>query len=430
MPNEHVHIEQPSEEVQDILSHVPNWLIRWGITAILGILVLLLAMTFVIRYPITLTGTATLSTREAAVKVVSKASGELVKIHFHENESVQKGDVLAEVTSSLSSKDVAYLEQVMVQVDSLLIYEQPIALLPPKKLLLGEALTEYHQLERAADAYQRQLFEEAFARQQRQITDKLSYNRELLDISEEQKKLTALELANKKIKYEGNSILYAQGGMAKFDFLNLENEYLQKKKEYQSMRRNCVQLKLLLSELQNELDELVASHAIELQIQKKALEQALYNLKGLLDNWARNHLIYAAIDGDLSYISAIQEQEFVTAGKPLFAIVPHDDHYVAQVHVPSTGSGKLALNQTVRLKFHNYPDHEYGIVKGQVSQIALLPEGNQYRVVVNLPKGLLTSYGKQIDFKPEMTGQADIVVDNTLLIERVFSQLKQLLNQQ
>ena len=55
--NQDIHAEQSrsieirSEEVQEILSYVPNWMIRWGNTLLLGLICMLLFITWFVKYP-------------------------------------------------------------------------------------------------------------------------------------------------------------------------------------------------------------------------------------------------------------------------------------------------------------------------------------------------------------------------------------------
>ena len=44
-------IEIRSEEVQEIISHVPNWIIRWGITMIFIVFLILLSISWFVEYP-------------------------------------------------------------------------------------------------------------------------------------------------------------------------------------------------------------------------------------------------------------------------------------------------------------------------------------------------------------------------------------------
>lgn len=422
------HIEEQSEEVQDILSHVPNWLIRWGVTVIFSILLLLFGMAWIIQYPDTLSGTATLSTQRASVKIISKTSGELIQLNFKENEFVNKGEQLAEITSTIGQKGILFLKNTVSTVDSLLRLEIPAQVQTPKNLILGEGQAEFHRLQELLSSYARVKNQKTHEQGVKRIQDRITFNRQLLQITHEQVAITAHELQNKEYKYKGNKMLFEQGSMAKFEFLTLENDYLQKKKEYQSVRKSALQIQLTVAGLESDLDLLMQEHHHELIVLKQQVDQSLHNINKLVDNWSRNYVLLAPISGRVSYLAQLSEQEFVSNGTALFSIIPQSDSLIAHILVPASGSGKLAIGQKARLRFSNYPDHEYGIVRGEVSNISLQPLGNMYRVEVLLENGLITSYDKKIEFKPEMTGQAEITVDNIRLIDRIFNQLRSVLS--
>ena len=68
------------------------------------------------------------------------------------------------------------------------------------------------------------------------------------------------------------------------------------------------------------------------------------------------------------------------------------------------------------------------MLNGLVKNVSLIPdEEGQYFVKVTLPKKLLTSYNKEIDFKQEMRGSAEIITEDLRLIERLFYQFKDVL---
>jgi len=51
-----VYIEQPedirhSDEMQDIIAVPPSWILRWGVTLFIGVLVLIVALSAIIKYP-------------------------------------------------------------------------------------------------------------------------------------------------------------------------------------------------------------------------------------------------------------------------------------------------------------------------------------------------------------------------------------------
>lgn len=63
---------------------------------------------------------------------------------------------------------------------------------------------------------------------------------------------------------------------------------------------------------------------------------------------------------------------------------------------------------------------------GTIKNISLTPDkdGNLLIDVV-LPKGLVTSYHKNIPFQQEMKGTADIVTEDLQLIERLLYQFRE-----
>ncbi|MFK7809131.1 MAG: hypothetical protein AB8F74_15115, partial [Saprospiraceae bacterium] len=77
----------------------------------------------------------------------------------------------------------------------------------------------------------------------------------------------------------------------------------------------------------------------------------------------------------------------------------------------------------VVVKFDNYSYEEYGIVDGIVSKKSVLPSGNTYYLEVDFPRGLRTSYKKEIPYKPEMKGTAEIITDRKRFLIWVFDRL-------
>ena len=73
----------------------------------------------------------------------------------------------------------------------------------------------------------------------------------------------------------------------------------------------------------------------------------------------------------------------------------------------------------------NFPDREFGILKGQIKNISLTPDKDGNLLIdVSIPNGLQTSYKKQITFQQEMSGTADIITEDLRLIERVLFQFR------
>ena len=110
----------------------------------------------------------------------------------------------------------------------------------------------------------------------------------------------------------------------------------------------------------------------------------------------------------------------------MIAIIPSvGKNYLGKVKAPAKNSGKIQVGQDVNIRLANFPDREFGMLKGKINTISLTPdkEGN-FLINVSLPEGLKTSYKKQITFQQEMTGTAEIVTEDLRLIERLLYQFR------
>ena len=69
---------------------------------------------------------------------------------------------------------------------------------------------------------------------------------------------------------------------------------------------------------------------------------------------------------------------------------------------------------------------EYGILEGTVRGISATSNKDMYRVDVELPHGLETSYKRQLAFLQGMSGTADIITEEQSLLPRLLFPLKSL----
>lgn len=110
----------------------------------------------------------------------------------------------------------------------------------------------------------------------------------------------------------------------------------------------------------------------------------------------------------------------------MFSIVPDTkNNFVAKLLVPNTNAGKIKLNQEVIIRLANFPDREFGVLKGKITAISLTPNQDGLLLIdAILPNNLQTTYHKTITFQQEMNGVADIVTDYLRLIERLLYQFR------
>ena len=154
--------------------------------------------------------------------------------------------------------------------------------------------------------------------------------------------------------------------------------------------------------------------------QKGIFEQALNTFKSQVDDWKKKYLLIAPINGKVAFAAFVQENQQLQANQTVCFINPGNSEYYAQIIIPQSNFGKVALGQQVLLKFPAYPFQEYGAVKGKIAFISHIPTDSGYLAKVVLTHGLLTNYKKQIQYRDGLVAQGEIITKDLRLLQRFY----------
>jgi len=89
-----------TDDMQDIITTVPSWILRWGITLFFGLLALIIGLAAFIHYPDVVKTTLKIGTPNTYSKVISKSSGTISEILVQPNEYVKLNQPLAYIEST------------------------------------------------------------------------------------------------------------------------------------------------------------------------------------------------------------------------------------------------------------------------------------------------------------------------------------------
>ena len=106
-------VPDSSEEVREVMAQIPRGIIRWGMTYILGTLLVLLAISWLVKYPDVLRAQVVLTTPNPPARIVARASGKISNIFFRENAQVAAGAILGSIENPADSRDVLQLLEVL-----------------------------------------------------------------------------------------------------------------------------------------------------------------------------------------------------------------------------------------------------------------------------------------------------------------------------
>jgi HlyD family secretion protein len=150
-----------------------------------------------------------------------------------------------------------------------------------------------------------------------------------------------------------------------------------------------------------------------------------------IDIWEQDYLLMAHTDGIVSLSSFYSETQNVREGDIVMTVIPaNPGEIIGKIDLPVEGSGKVDIGQTVNIQFADYPHLQFGMVKGKIRTISLVPTDQLYRVEVELSDTLTTYYDFEIPFKSEMFGRAEIITDKRALIARIFDPIRSIITEQ
>jgi len=425
-------VEIISEEVQDILGHIPHWIIRWGISVIfLSILVLLIGSYF-FKFPDIITSSIIVTTENPPAAIIARTNGKIDHIWVKDKETISEGSYLALIQNPVNFNHYSIL---IGKIDSLngFIYDFDSikAIEFSNELILGDIQGSYNDFVSKYDEFYYSLnldfYNQKIAALNNQIEKHNFYYSRLWS----QRNILEEELQIVSGQYERDKKLFAKNVISKVDFEKSKSKMLQKQFEFEQARSTLANTKMQLQEIEQQILDLQLESS-NIDKQRKSKLKDLYNkLKSDIKTWEHNYLLKAPIDGYVSFTKFWSENQNVIAGDRVFTVVPEDtSKMTGRITLSIQGSGKVEEKQRVNIKFESFPYMEYGIVSGVIRSISLVPEDNHLIAEVDFTNGLRTNYGKTLIFSQEMQGTAEIITEEVRLLEKLFNPIRSIFEKQ
>ncbi|MDO5979791.1 HlyD family secretion protein [Flavivirga spongiicola] len=417
-----------SEEVQEILTNPPIWIVRWGITLIFMFTCIILTLSFIIKYPDFVTAKILVTTKQPAEKIISRYSGQLDKVFIKNRDTVKADQKLAIIKNTASFEDVYLLKEITDTIPlNLKNFQFPFE--KTSHLILGDISAAYLGFEKSytdyfllkdLDPYTNQLggnkasLQEIKNRLRNQIT---------------QKKLLEQEFVLKQTDLDRNKHLFKKGVISEQTYESKQLEFIQMQKSISSMAISISQMREAISSANRTLKSTHISEQEDNTRFLNNLSQSYDLLKEAIRKWEYDYVLKSSINGVISFQDYWGVNQFVNSGNIVFSILPTDtSNLVGKLVIPAQNAGKVSIGQKVFIKLDNYPYQQYGMLIGKVMNFSISPnnEGN-YTVFISLPKGTKTSYNKTFKFTQELLGNAEIITENLSVAERMFYKFREVI---
>jgi multidrug resistance efflux pump len=421
-------IDLRSEEVQEILTKVPHWMIRWGNVLFLGLIIMVLFMSWFVKYPDIIPSEVLITTQIPPQKEFAKVTGKINAILVEDSQEVKNNQLLAILENTANYKDIYKLKTVIdtIQVNSK-SFSFPIDSLPI--LFLGDIESQYALFENSYIQYQLNRELQPFSNEA--IANKYSIselNRRLRSLqSQKEINKTELEFINKDL--QRNKILFDKGVISAQDYENKQLQYAQAERNYKNFESSISQIREGISNANKTFKVTEINRVKEEMVLLKNVIQFFNQLKKAIRDWELQYALISKINGTISFLNYWSVNQTVNQGDLVFTIIPNkNSSFIAKLKTPAQNLGKVKIGQQVHIKLQNYPDYEFGVLKGKVIHISEISNKDGfYTIDVSLPSKLITSYNKKIEFKQEMRGTAEIITEDLRLIQRFFYQFNKII---
>ncbi|RZL41620.1 MAG: HlyD family efflux transporter periplasmic adaptor subunit, partial [Pedobacter sp.] len=360
-------VETHSEAVTEIITAVPSWILRRGITLIFAVLLMIVLLSAFIRYPDIVKTSLRVNSLNSPKPVIAHQQGKLVKILVKEGDLVKEKQALAFVESTAQHNDVITLSK---QLQALQQKLNTTASIDPKDL--RTTTLQLGELQNSYQAFYQEYLD--FINTQNggfYLTQKNYLQRDLIEIQKlqqqikQQQVIQQQEYANAEEEYAAYKKLKSKNVISNSEFKQQENKYLSSKYPLQQSATALLNNNASSLAKQKEL----ASLDQTIKEQQAKFRQALNSIKNETEAWIMKYVVTAPLDGRVGFAGIIQENQQVVINQELFIVNPGNTNFFGEVQIPQYNMGKVSLGQRTLVKMRSFPFEEYGVINGKISYI-------------------------------------------------------------
>lgn len=420
--NDHQEVRH-TDDMQDIITKVPSWLLRWGITLFFFVLLLLVVLSAFIRYPDVINTQLQIFSPNAPKPIVAKVSGTLAKLLVTNNQMVTSGQPLGYMESTANHTKVLDLLVTLKKIQQYVLNNKLLNTEPLNQeddVRLGELQSSYQIFFAEYLSYISSV-NNGFL-----LTKKSYLQKDLIYLGKQQqqlfteKNIEQRDLALAQQEFEMHKKLEEGHVETLAEFRQEESKYLAKKSPLVqtetsiiSGNNNFISKEKDILELDNQLKE-----------EKSKFLQAVNTLISAVEEWKSKYILSASLAGKVSFAGIIQEQQVLTLNQQVFYINPGNEQFFGEMQISQNSLGKVKIGQQVLVKLKSYPYEEFGMLKGTIEYIADVPYKDSIFVSkVNFKIKKSSDLKQPVHLKSGMLADAEIITQDGTILQRISRSL-------
>lgn len=417
-----------SDDMQDIITTVPSWILRWGITLFFTILVLLFSLSAFIRYPDIVKTQLKITSPDMPKQVVPKVTGKLVKLLINNNDLVKADQPLAYIESTASHDKVLLLLSQLKQIQAQVAQNKTIdrsLFTNASKYELGELQAAYQSFFQAYITY-KSTVEDGFLLKKRTYLqqDAIALNKQTSQLHAE-KQLQQRDFDLAEDEYNMHKKLEKEKVETQAELRQQESKYLSKKAPMIQTDQALIAASTNTLAKQKEIMELDN----QVQEERSKFSQSLNSLISQTEDWRSKYILTASQAGRVTFAGIIQRNQVITAGQDIFYINAGNEQFFGEMNIPQDNLGKVKEGQEVLVKLRSYPFEEYGMLRGKISYLSDVPYRDSIFISKVIFKSKFASDMKRpVHLKQGMMADAEIITQDATILQRLTRNIVKVMN--
>lgn len=406
----------------------PNWMVTKGTAIVSGFFLLFVIIISQISYNDVVRAKVVITTSIPPVYIAPKANGILDEIRVSSGDIVDKGEILAVLRNPANTNDVQNIRTKLLGSFDTINSIKELNKQFPFEIVMGENQILYNNF---ISSYEKLI--------QFKSLDRENIQGEGLKIQSESQSRAYMNQSKKvrlskqrrnlvREQFAKQQVLFDKGVISHSELLDFQERLLSVEETSQQEEKALFLLEIQSNELKtashdNTLNVLELSNDYTTQ-----MNGSRHLLLSAIQNWQEQYLLMATQGGKISTFDIWEKFQNVEKEDYVFSIVPLEQgNILGKMKVPIANSGKITKDCDVIIKLDNYPFTEWGSLKGKIIHVSDVPKTTKdesyYSMYLDIAS-LNTSFDKEIVFKQEMSGTADIILEKKSLLNRIFFQFK------
>lgn len=413
-------------EINDIISKRPPFIVRWGITIFFFILLTMVAASWFVSYPHLVMANARLTGLNTPRPVVSRTEGRLLTLLANDGDWVNKGETIGLIESVALARDVWMLEQWLDTLQQSLhqnnskqvadIYNHLSQIQQGRAWQLGELHSNWQQFMQAYVQYMNYINSGFFVRKKKMLAMDVEQLNNMQALFQKQTQLQQQDLALAKQTFDAQTYLANDKVISPFEYRQEQSKLIGKELTLPQLEAGKVGNQMQQLEKQKEM----ANLDNDIFNQHQNFKQALNAIQAQIQLWKQQFVLTAPDNGKILFAGFYQPGKVLRSGQIVLYVSPPHSRYFAELLIPQYNFGRVAIGQKVRLKLDAYPFEQFGALEGKIEAIQQASTDSGFFARVSLPDSLVTQYNKPVFFREGLIAQAEIITENLNLLQRLY----------